>query len=171
MLYTWDGGRLIWESPNVSYHATQLEMAFTPNENEMYFVYQDPGSEDNLLQVKSLCAQLTIFDSDDTIAASFERMITKGSLDSRRTDDRSFHLRLMLAAIDFLKQHFAPHATLHNFMKSNDLKTDIESLNCTSDLVTSLLDFKQEEKNDDDKTEGRTTSASDELQMRMYSVM
>ena len=171
MQYTWDGGRLIWESPNVSYQATQLEMSFTPNESEIYFLYQDPGSEDYLLQVNSLCVQLTILDCYDTISASYDMLIAKGSLDSRRTDDRSFHLRLMLAAIDFLKQRSASHTILHDFMKSNDLKVDVESLNCTSDILSSLLDFKHEEKDDDDKTEEEAASGPDELQMRMYSVM
>jgi hypothetical protein len=168
---SWDGGRLLWESPTVSYHATRLETEFTPTEGEEYFLYRDTGSDDHLLQINAMFAQLTILDDDNTISTSYERLISKGVLDSRRTDDRSFHIRLLLAVIDYLKQDEASDSILHQFMKSNGLSIDGDSLCCMTSLLSSVLDFKLKEKNEEDETDENKTSGPDEQQMRMYSVM
>jgi len=162
-------GRLVWESPVVSHEATPLEMTFTPNDNEKYRLYHDTGTGDHLLHINMLCVEFTILDdcTSRTLEYTYKELLSNGALDSRRDDDASFQIRLLLAATAFLQCNAASQTLLHQFFQSQDLEVEKASLSCVLDLLTSLLEFKQRRQIDNTTVENEGNPPM----LRMFSVM
>lgn len=147
------GRRLVWESPIVTHELTSLETFFTPNDDERYFLYQHPGgtgiyNDDFILHVNSLCIHLAVYDDEMRYLGScFDKLLQDGALDSRQGHCPSFQMKLLLAAIPFLRTVGQSSQTtdLHNFFVSNNFGVDNESLRSLQELTISLLNFKEQE--------------------------
>jgi hypothetical protein len=172
---SFDGGRIVWESPIALREKTSLEVLFPTNDTERYYLYQASGGTRDSFSVNSLSVQLTIVDdSNGCFQQSYTQLVLNGAFED---DGDFFQTRLLLAAIEYLQEFDTVERDgmlkgMYQFFESHNFATDVGSLRSLRELVHALLDFKEQQKRD---IQGRMPDGGinhdEERPFRMFSVM
>jgi hypothetical protein len=133
-------GRVVWDSSSAMSLDDEIDMMFTPRDDEAYAFFFETDLHGNQV-IRSLCLQVTLFDGDEAenIQKCYEELLVKGKLDCRVTRQTpfqtSFHIQLLVAALHFLKENPSVETAVLDFFAEHNIPADPSYLDCLRDFL------------------------------------